>query len=323
MTFAIRVHEFGGPEQLLWEEIPLRELRDGEARVRHTAIGLNFVETGQRRGLMRIRRPFIPGNAAAGIVEEIAGDAPHARVGDRVAYAPVMGSYAEMRNIPTWRLVKLPDTITDQDAAAIMLQGMTAQYLLRELHRVGPDDIILVQAAAGGVGLCLCQWASSLGATVIGTVSTPRKAEIAKAHGCHHTILYSTENVPDRVKEITSGRMATVVYDAVGPDTIEGSFKSLRRLGRVISYGNSSGPLPPIDISALGNMGSLSITRGTLMTFSETREDLERCAGDLFAAMAAGHLKANIFQTFPLREASEAHRSLEGRATVGLSVLLP
>lgn len=322
MTHAIRIHQYGGPEVLQWEEVEVRDPRPNEVKIRHTAVGLNFVEVVQRTGRFPFRLPFIPGNEGAGIVEAVGQDVTDFRKGDRVAYAPVPGSYSEVRVIAAERLVKLPDGISDEVAAAMMLQGMTAQYLLRQIVSVGPKDVILVQAAAGGVGLFLCQWAASLGATVLGTVSTEEKAELARKNGCHHPILYTRDDVPKEVKRITDGAMVTVAYDAVGAETFAGSVDSLRTRGHVISYGNSAGPIPPFDVASLGR-GSFTLTRGTLATFTETRAGLLQCAHDLFEVVQSGKVKVNINQRFPLRDAAGAHRALEGRKTTGSSLLIP
>ena len=323
MPHAIRVHEFGGPDVLKWEAIDVRDPRPNEVRLRHTAVGLNFVEVMQRRGRFPFRLPFVPGNEGAGIVEVVGSDVTEFRTGDRVAYAPVPGAYSEVRVIAADRLVRIPDDISDKQAAAMMLQGMTAQYLLRQIHPVTKSDVVLVQAAAGGMGLFLCQWAAALGATVLGTVSTEEKAALAKANGCHHPILYTKSDVASEVKKITHGAMATVVFDAVGGDAFAGSINSLRRRGHVVSYGNAAGPVPPLDIAPLGDKGSLTLTRGTLATFTETREGILECANDLFDFVRKGAIKIRINQEFPLRETAAAHRALEGRQTTGSTVLIP
>ena len=323
MPYAIRVHEYGGPEVLKWEEVEVRDPRPNEVKLRHTAVGLNFVEVMQRRGRFPFRLPFIPGNEGAGVVEAAGSDVTEFRKGDRVAYAPVPGAYSEVRVIPAERLVRIPEGISDKQAAAMMLQGMTAQYLLRQIHPVMKSDVVLVQAAAGGMGLFLCQWAAALGATVLGTVSTEEKAALAKANGCHHPILYTKSDVASEVKKITHGEMATVVFDAVGGDAFAGSINSLRRRGHVVSYGNAAGPVPPLDIAPLGDKGSLTLTRGTLATFTETREGILECANDLFDFVRKGAIKVRINQEFPLRETAAAHRALEGRQTTGSTVLIP
>src|SRR3974390_1951958 len=252
MTHAIRIHQYGGPEVLKWEEVQVRDVKPNEVRLRHTAVGLNYVEVVQRTGRFPFRLPFIPGNEAAGVVEAIGSEVTEFRVGERVAYAPIPGSYSEARVIAADRLVKIPDGITDEMAAAMMLQGMTAQYLLRQIYKVGPGDVVLVQAAAGGMGAFLCQWAAALGATVLGTVSTEDKAEFARANGCHYPILYTRTDVPAEVKKITHGAMATVVYDAVGGGAVAGSIESARVRGHIVSYGNAAGPIPPLDVARFG-----------------------------------------------------------------------
>ena len=323
MTHAIRIHAYGGPENLRWEEVGLRQLRPGEVRLRHSAIGLNYVEVLQRTGGIPVRLPFIPGNEGSGVVEELGPDVQGVAVGQRVAYAPVTGSYCEERIIAADRLVSLPGDIDDHSAAAMMLQGMTAQYLLRQIHCVRSSDVVLVQAAAGGVGLFLCQWAASLGATVIGTVSTEKKAEVARANGCHHVIIYTREDVISEVRRLTGGAMVNVLYDAVGRDTFAASLDSLRPRGHLVSYGQASGPIAPLDVATLGQKGSLTLTRGTLATFTRTREDLLACANDLFDVIRSGAVKVRVHQTFPLREVATAHRMLEARQTTGSSILLP
>lgn len=323
MTHAIRIHAFGGPEVLRWEEVEVRAPRPGEVRLRHEAIGLNYVEVVQRTGAFPFRLPFIPGNEAAGVVEAVGDGVTEFSVGDRVAYAPVPGAYSEARVIPAERLVALPESINFETAAGMMLQGMTAQYLLRQIYKVAKGDVVLVHAAAGGMGLFLCQWANALGATVLGTVSTDEKAALAKANGCHHPILYTRDDVVAEVKRITDGAMANVVYDAVGKDTMQASIDSLRPRGHVVSYGNASGPVPPLDINQLGNKGSLTLTRGTLATFTATRAGLLECAADLFEVVQSGKVKVHINQRWPLKDAEAAHRALEGRATTGSSLLMP
>jgi NADPH2:quinone reductase len=323
MSHAIRIHAYGGPEVLRWEEVDVRAPRPGEVRLKHAAIGLNYVEVVQRTGAFPFRLPFVPGNEAAGTIEALGEGVTDFKVGDRVAYAPVPGAYSEVRVIPAERLVALPDSISFETAAGMMLQGMTAQYLIRQIYKVGKGDVVLVHAAAGGMGLFLCQWANALGATVLGTVSTHEKAALAKENGCHYPILYTRDDVVTEVKRITEGTMATLVLDAVGKDTIQASIDSLRPRGHVISYGNASGPIPPIDINQLGNKGSLTLTRGTLATFTATRAGLLECAKDLFEVVQSGKVKVHINQRWPLKDAEAAHRALEGRATTGSSLLIP
>ncbi|MCX7896901.1 MAG: quinone oxidoreductase [Rhodocyclaceae bacterium] len=324
MPHAIRVHEHGGPEVMRWEAVELPPLAPHEARVRHHAVGLNFIDVYFRTGRYPLDLPHGLGLEGAGVVEAVGEAVTEVAVGDRVAYAggPV-GAYAEVRNIPADRLVKLPDAIDFKTAAAMMLQGMTAQYLLRRTYRVGPNDTILVHAAAGGVGLLLCQWAKSLGARVIGTVSTDEKAALAHAHGCDEPIVYTREDFVARVKEITGGEGVAVVYDSVGKDTFEKSLDCLRPLGMMVTFGQSSGPVPLVDTQMLSKKGSLFLTRPTLFTYTAKRADLLASAQELFEMVLAGKLKIEVNQTFALREAAEAHRALEGRRTTGSTVLLP
>jgi NADPH:quinone reductase len=324
VNHSIRIHEHGGPEQLLWEEVPLPSPKPGEALVRHKAVGLNFIDVYFRTGLYKLpQMPATIGMEGAGIVEAIGEGVTEVSVGDRVAYAsgPV-GAYAEARTIKADRLVKLPDAIGFEEAAAMMLQGMTAQYLLRTTYRVKAGETILVHAAAGGVGLIMCQWAKHLGATVIGTVSTEAKAELARAHGADHIVLTS-EDLPAAVKKITGGAMLPVVYDSVGRDTFMPSLDCLAPLGYMVSYGNASGPVPPIDIGILAAKGSLYLTRPTLASYTSKREDLVAVARDLFDVVAKGAVKMNINQRYPLKDAAQAHRDLEARKTTGSTVLLP
>jgi NADPH:quinone reductase len=324
VNHSIRIHEHGGPEQLLWEEVPLPSPKPGEALVRHKAVGLNFIDVYFRTGLYKLpQMPATIGMEGAGVVEAIGEGVTEVSVGDRVAYAsgPV-GAYAEARTIKADRLVKLPDAIGFEEAAAMMLQGMTAQYLLRTTYRVKAGETILVHAAAGGVGLIMCQWAKHLGATVIGTVSTEAKAELARAHGADHIVLTS-EDLPAAVKKITGGAMLPVVYDSVGRDTFMPSLDCLAPLGYMVSYGNASGPVPPIDIGILAAKGSLYLTRPTLASYTSKREDLVAVARDLFDVVAKGAVKMNINQRYPLKDAAQAHRDLEARKTTGSTVLLP
>lgn len=325
MTHAIRIHATGGPEALKWEEINVGEPGPGEARVRHEAVGLNFIDVYHRTGLYPI--PALPsglGLEAAGVVEAVGKGVSEVAPGDRVAYAggPV-GAYAEMRLIPSHRLVKLPEAIDFRTAAAMMLQGLTAQYLLRRTFRIEPGHTILLHAAAGGVGLIACQWAKHLGATVIGTVGTPEKAELARAHGCDHTILYREENFVERVKEITGGGGVDVVYDSVGKDTFLPSLDCLRPLGMMVNFGNASGPAPALDLLLLSQKGSLFVTRPTLMTYTAQRDDLVAGAHELFEVVASGVVRIEVNQTYPLAQAAQAHRDLEARKTTGSTVLLP
>ena len=324
MTKAVRIHETGGPEVLKYEDVDIGDVGPGEVRLRQNAIGLNFIDVYQRTGLYPIGDlPKTLGMEAAGVIEEVGDGVEGFAVGDRVAYAMGLGSYAEERVWSTDRLIKLPEDIDDQTAAAMMLQGMTAYYLLNRTYRVKSGDTILFYAAAGGVGLIACQWAKHLGATVIGCVGSEEKAELTKAHGCDHPILYRDENVPERVKEITGGEGVPVVYDSIGKDTFEDSLDCLRPFGLMVSFGNASGPVDPINPAILGPKGSLHLTRQTLATHTATRELLDECAGALFDVVGGGHVKINVNQTYPLAETEQAHRDLEARKTSASTVLLP
>jgi NADPH2:quinone reductase len=324
MPNAIRIHQTGGPEVLTWETVDVPAPAAGEVTVRHHAVGLNFIDTYHRTGLYPLPLPSGIGLEGAGVVEAIGAGVTEVKVGDRVAYAggPV-GAYAEVRNIPAHRLLKLPDAIAFDTAAAMMLQGLTAAYLLRRTYRVQPGDAVLIHAAAGGVGLIACQWAKALGATVIGTVGSPAKAELAKAHGCDHVINYSTENFTQRVREITGGEGVPVVYDGVGKDTFMGSLDSLRPLGMLVTYGNASGPVPPFDLLLLSQKGSLFVTRPTIMHYTAKRADLEALGAELFEVVASGKVRIEVNQTYPLKDAGQAQRDLEARKTTGSTVLLP
>jgi NADPH2:quinone reductase len=324
MPHAIRIHQTGGPEVLSWEEVDVPAPAVGEATVRHHAVGLNFIDIYHRTGLYPLPLPAGIGLEGAGVVEAVGAGVTEVKVGDRVAYAggPV-GAYAEVRNIPAHRLLKLPDAIAFDTAAAMMLQGLTAAYLLRRTYRVQPGDAVLIHAAAGGVGLIACQWAKALGATVIGTVGSPAKAELARAHGCDHVINYSTENFTQRVREITGGEGVPVVYDGVGKDTFMGSLDSLRPLGMMVSYGNASGPVPPFDLLLLSQKGSLFVTRPTIVHYTTKRADLEALGAELFDVVASGKVRIEVNQTYPLKDASQAQRDLEARKTTGSTILLP
>ncbi len=322
MTKAIRIHETGGPEVLKYEDVDIGDVGPGHVRLKQNAIGLNFIDVYQRTGMYPIGDlPKTLGMEAAGVIEAVGDGVEGFAVGDRVAYAMGLGSYAEERVWVTDRLVKLPDGIDDQTAAAMMLQGMTAYYLLNRAYQVKSGDTILFYAAAGGVGLIACQWAKHLGATVIGCVGSEEKAELAKAHGCDHPILYREENVPERVKEITGGEGVPVVYDSVGKDSFEDSLDCLRPFGLMVSFGNASGPVDPFNIASLGPKGSLFVTRQTLGTHTATRELLDECAGALFDVVGGGQVKINVNQTYPLAETAQAHRDLEARKTTGSTVL--
>ena len=321
MTHAIRVHEPGGPEVLKWEAVDVPHPGPGQVRLRQEAAGLNFIDVYHRTGLYPQPLPFTPGTEGAGVVEEVGGGVTHVRPGDRVAYAGPIGGYAEERLIDADRLVKLPDTISTEQAAAMMLQGMTARMLLRSVFAVKQGDTILVHAAAGGVGLIMCQWAAAIGATVIGTVSTPEKAELARAHGCHHPILYTEQDFAAEVERITDGAKLPVVYDSVGADTFLRSLDCLAPRGLMVSYGNASGPVAPLSPLLLAQKGSLFLTRPTLFNYIAAREELERSASELFDMVAAGKIRIEIRQRFALRDAAEAHRALEARKTTGSTIL--
>jgi NADPH:quinone reductase len=325
MTHAIRIHETGGPEVMRWESIEVGDPGPGEVRLRQTAVGLNFIDVYFRTGLYPLPvMPGVLGMEAAGVVEAVGEGVATLSEGDRVAYAtPPPGAYAEARIMPAARLVKLPDNIEEKTAAAMMLRGMTAHYLLRRIHRVEPGDRILIHAAAGGVGLIACQWASHLGATVIGTVGSDEKAEIARAHGCDHPIVYTREDFVTRVREITDGEGVAAVYDSVGKDTFMGSLDCLRPRGMMVTFGNASGPVPPFEPILLSKKGSLFLTRPTLFHYTSTPEDLAWASGDLFEVVGSGAVRIEINQTYALKDAAQAHRDLEGRKTTGSSVLLP
>ncbi|NGM23635.1 quinone oxidoreductase [Roseomonas stagni] len=323
MNHAIRVHEYGGPEKMVWEEVPLPSPKPGEALVRHKAVGLNYIDVYFRTGLYKA--PSLPatiGMEASGIVEAVGEGVTNVAPGDRVAYATApIGAYAEARTIKADRLVKVPEAIGFDQAAAMMLQGMTAGFLLTRTFKVQPGQTILVHAAAGGVGLIMTQWAKHLGATVIGSVSTEEKAELAKAHGADHVVV-GIESLPARVKEITGGAMLPVVYDSVGRDTFTTSLDCLAPYGMMVSYGNASGPVTT-DIGILAAKGSLYLTRPTLATYTSKREDLEAHAAALFDVVAKGAVKIRVNQSFALKDAADAHRALEARKTTGSTVLLP
>ena len=324
MTHAIRIHSIGGPEVLKWEEVTVGAPAPNEVRLKATAIGLNYIDTYHRSGLYKIPLPSVLGREAAAVVEEIGSAVTDLKVGDRVAYAASpIGAYAEARLMLADKLVKIPAGISDNQAASMMLKGMTAQYLLRRIYPVKPGDTILMHAAAGGVGLILCQWAKHLGATVIGTVGSDEKIALAKTYGCDHVINYAKEDFVARVAEITGGKKCNVVYDGVGKDTFLKSLDCVRPLGLVAMFGNASGAVPPFDIGLLGAKGSLFVTRPTVDTFIATRADLLAVAKDLFDVVARGIVKIEINQTYALKDAVTAHQDLEARKTTGSTVLIP
>lgn len=323
MTRAIRVHEYGGPEVLKWEEVEVGPPGPGEVKIRQTAIGLNFIDIYQRTGFYpQPSLPFIPGSEAAGIVTEVGEGVRDLKVGRHVAYAGQVGAYAQERLIAADRVVKIPAGISDKMAAAIMLKGMTAQYLLRRTYKVTRETTLVFHAAAGGVGLIACQWAASLGATVIGTVGSAGKALIARAHGCTHVINIREEDLVAKVKEYTKGKGVDVVYDSIGRDVFPASLDCLKPLGLWVSFGQSSGPVPEFRINLLAQKGSLFATRPSLMDYTRSRKDLVATANDLFDVIAKGKVKVAVNQTYPLADAADAHRDLEGRLTTGSTVLL-
>jgi NADPH:quinone reductase len=322
MVQAIRFAKTGGPEVLEWQQVEVGRPGQGQVRLRHTAVGLNYIDTYQRSGLYQLPLPSGLGSEAAGVVEEVGPAVSGLRPGDRVAYAGgPLGAYSEARVMPADRLVPVPDGITDQQAAAMMLKGMTAWYLVRRTHAVKSGETILIHAAAGGVGLIVCQWAKHLGATVIGTVGSEEKAALAKANGCGHPINYRREDFVVRVGEITQGRKLPVVYDSVGKDTFYKSLDCIAPLGLMASFGQSSGAIGPVDIGILAAKGSLFLTRPTLNTYTASREDLLSAARELFDVVLQGVVKLRINQTYPLREAAQAHRDLQDRKTTGSTVL--
>jgi NADPH2:quinone reductase len=321
---AIRIQRTGGPEVLEFLDVDLPAPSPGEIRVRHTAIGLNFIDTYHRSGLYPVQLPSGLGLEAAGVVEAVGEGVKGFKQGDRVAYGTgPIGAYAEARNIPAAKVSKLPRSIGDEEAAAMMLKGMTARYLLRATYRVKKGETILVHAAAGGVGTLLSQWARALGATVIGTVGSPEKVEVAKAHGCHHVIEYRKEDVPARVRELTGGRGVPVVYDGIGAATVQISLDSLSPRGLLVSFGNASGPVKALDLGWLAAKGSLYVTRPTLMSYTSTPEDLAETAADLFSVVESGKVKVSVRQRYALKDAAAAHRDLESSRTTGATVLLP
>ena len=322
---AVRVHAAGGPEVLKFDDIDVTNPAAGEIRIRHTAIGLNFIDVYMRTGLYPL--PALPtpiGMEGAGVVDALGEGVEGLNVGDRVAYASQPpGAYAQLRNLAAERVVKVPDTIADKTAAAMMLQGLTAQYLLRQTYRVQAGDTILMHAAAGGVGLIVCQWARHLGATVIGTVGSDEKAALAKAHGCDHTILYRDENFKDKVMDLTDGGGVNVVYDSIGKDTFMDSLACLKKRGTMVTYGNASGPVDPFQPALLGKMGSLYLTRPTLFDYIAERKNLVAMADELFDVVSSGVVKVEIHQEYPLSETAQAHMDLEARKTTGSTVLIP
>ena len=324
MPRAIRIHAPGGPEAMQWEEVAVGDPGPGEARVRHTAVGDNYIDTYHRSGLYKVPLPSGLGSEGAGVIEAVGSGVDWVKAGDRIAYCGgPLGSYSEARVMPADRLVKLPDAISDRVAATLMLKGLTTQYLFRQIFPLKAGDTILFHAAAGGVGLIACQWARALGVTMIGTVGSDEKAALAKANGCTHTIVYTKENFVEGVKALTGGKGVPVVYDGIGKDTFPSSLDCLQPRGLFVSYGNASGPVPPFDILLLSQKGSLMVTRPTLFTFAKDRESIAAMSGELFDLVKAGKIVSEPRQTVPLKDAAEAHRALESRRTTGATILVP
>jgi NADPH:quinone reductase len=325
MVAAVRVHKTGGPEVLTYEQVEVADPGPGQIRVKQHAVGVNYIDTYFRMGMYPspVGMPFIAGNEGAGEVVKVGPNVTDIKVGDRVAYVVPLGAYAEERLLPAERVVKLPAAISYEQAAAMMLKGMTAQYLVRRTYKVEKGSTILMHAAAGGVGLILCQWAKHLGATVIGTVGSKDKGELAKKNGCDHVIYYREEDFPAKVKEMTGGKLCDVVYDGIGKTTFPASLDCIRPLGTFASFGSASGQIEAFNINILQQKGSLFATRPTLNTYTAKREDLVATANDLFDVVASGAVKIGIEQKYPLKDARKAHEDLEGRATTGSSILVP
>ena len=324
MPHAIRIHKTGGPEVLQWEEVAVGDPGPGEARVRQTAVGLNYIDTYHRSGLYKLALPSGLGMEGAGVVEAVGPGVIDIKPGDRVAYSGgAPGAYSETRVIPADRLVTLPDGVSDRTAATLMLKGLTVQYLLRQTFPLKGGETILFHAAAGGVGLIACQWTRALGVTMIGTVGSDEKAAIAKANGCAHTIVYTRENFVERVKEITGGKGVPVVYDGVGKDMFPASLDCLSPRGMFVNFGNASGPVPPFDMLLLAQKGSLYVTRPTVVTYTASRAALLAMAAEMFELVKAGKIVSEARQTYPLKDAAQAHRDLEARKTTGSTLLLP
>lgn len=324
MPHAIRIHANGGPDVLRWEEVAVGDPGPGEARIRHTAVGVNYIDTYHRSGLYKLPLPSGLGSEAAGVVEAVGSGVEWVKPGDRVAYCGgPLGAYSEVRVIPADRLVKLPEGISDRVAATLMLKGLTVQYLFRQTRKLNAGDTILFHAAAGGVGLIACQWARALGVTMIGTVGSDEKAALATANGCTHTIVYTRENFVERVKALTGGKGVPVVYDGVGKDTFPASLDCLSPRGLWVSFGNASGAVPPVDIMLLAQKGSLYATRPTLFTHVAKREDLTAMSDEMFGLVRSGKIVSEPRQSFALKDAAGAHIALEARGTTGATVLLP
>ena len=323
MPKAIRFHQPGGPEVLVWEDIKVGDPGPGEVRVRHSAVGVNYIDIYHRTGLYKLTLPSGIGMEGAGVVEAVGPGVTELKTGDRVGYASPIGSYSEVRLAPADRLVRLPDAIAFETAAGMMLKGMTVQYLIKRTFKVQPGMTVLFHAAAGGVGLIACQWLKSLGVTVIGTVGTDAKAALANAHGCDYPIVYTRENFVERVRQITGGKGVPVVYDAVGKDVFAGSIDCLAMFGMYVNFGNASGPLPPVEPLLLSQKGSLFLTRPTLVHYTAKREDLVASANDLFEVVKSGKVKIEIGQRYALKDAAQAHRDLESRKSTGSLMLMP
>ena len=323
MTTVVKFHKTGGPEVLSVEKALVGKPKRGEARVRHTAIGLNYIDTYHRSGLYPLPLPTGVGLEGAGVVEAVGAGVTHVKVGDRVAYAGgPPGAYAQERVMPANKLVKIPKGVSDEDAAAMMLKGLTVHMLIRRVYRVQKGETVVFHAAAGGVGLIACQWLKALGVKVIGTVGSDEKAKIAKVHGCQHTINYNKENFAERVREITKGRGVPVVYDSVGKDTFYGSLDCLQPRGLLTVFGNGSGPVSDVDVNVLAK-GSFYLTRPSIMVYSAMRSDLEAGAKELFAMVKSGKIKIDINQRYALADAAQAHKDLEARKTTGSTILMP
>jgi len=323
MAKAIRFHKQGGPEVLQLDEVPVGDPGPGQVRIRHTAIGVNFVDTYQRSGLYPMQLPAIAGNEGAGVVEAVGKGVKELKLGDRVAYTGLPGAYCEARVVPADRMVKIPKGISDEQAASMMLKGLTVHYLIHSTYKVKKGDTVLWHAAAGGVGTIASQWLKKLGAITIGTVGSDEKAQLARAHGCKYVINYSTENFVEKLKEITKGKKVPVVYDSVGKSTWEGSLDCLQPRGLMVSFGNASGPVAPVNLGILATKGSLYVTRPSLGAYIASRADLVKRSNDLFNVVKSGKVKIETTARHTLEDAAQAHRDLEGRKTTGSIVLIP
>ena len=320
MTYAIRIHRFGGPEVMQYEQIDIGQPGPGEVRLRHTAAGVNFVDIGQRRGRQKLNLPIVLGRGAAGVVESVGAGVTNLKPGDRVAYAPYNGAYAEARLIGADKVVNIPDGLDDKMVGASMLQGLTVHYLVKQSRKVAPGDTLLVHSAAGGIGLILSQWAAALGATVIGAVSTPEKARLARENGCRHTLVYSEGDFVDQAIALNGGKKVHAVYDAVGKDTFVRSLDALRPAGQLITFGRASGPVPPLDVFAL-NRDALTVSAGSLFAFTEGLGRLQEMGREWFEVLQAGTVKVTVNQSYALKDAAQAHSDIEARRTTGSTVL--